>query len=77
MRYMDPNSTNVYRWLYTFINTKGSEYHHAIGPWTRKQNVNHGREGHGATKAELQQLDARGYGELKWITIKTVELKQS
>lgn len=77
MRYMDPSGTRVYRWLYTFINTKGSEYYRAIGPWMRKQNVNHGRDGQGAIRAELQQLDARGYGELKWITIKTVELKQS
>lgn len=77
MRTMDPKSTLVYRWLYTLVSLKGNEYHYAIGPWTRKQHVNHGREGRGAIRAELQQLDARGYGELAWITIKTVELKNN
>lgn len=76
MRSMDPNSTKVYRWLYTFINTKGSEYYRAVGPWTRKQNVDHGREAHGAIRAELQQLEVI-WSELRWVTIKTVELKNA
>lgn len=78
MRYMDPNTTNIYRWLYTYLNTKGKEYRHAVGPWARKQHVNHGREGHGALRAELQQIsfgyDKHGHEELQWVTIKTVEL---
>jgi len=81
MRSMDPNSTLVYRWLYTFLNNAGKEYYRAIGPWMRKQNVNHGREGYGAIKAELQQLEPmpfdRGYASLQWETIKTVELKNA
>lgn len=77
MRSMDPTSTLIYRWLYTYANAKGKNYYHAIGPWTRKQHVNHGREGHGALWAELQQLGPTWTGELEWVTIKTVELKQS
>lgn len=81
MRSMDPTSTLVYRWLYTYVNSKGKDYHRAIGPWARKQHVNHGREGHGAIRAELQQLDPhpidRSYATLEWVTIKTVELENA
>lgn len=70
------DSTTVYRWLYTNTAPSGAVSQSARGPYMRKQNVNHLAPKGYHVKAELQQLDARGYGELKWITIKTVELKQ-
>ena len=75
MRSASVDSTTVYRWLYTNTAPSGAVSQSAKGPYARKQNVNHRVPSGYHVKVELQQLDARGYGELKWITIKTVDLK--
>ena len=74
MRSFPVESTMIYRWLYTNTAPSGAVSQSARGPYMRKQNVNHFVPKGFSVIAELQKLEAV-MNELRWVTIKTLELE--